>query len=211
MTPQNGTARQLSDEQFQVLHGAALCQTVDVAGVAETIGVAEEAVNAELEAAIERGDVLRIRTSMLVSEQGQELLRQEYERRYAELHEDARYAETLDRFETVNKQLLTVMSDWQTVSVGDSRVPNDHSDTSYDAEVIGRVGDIVDRVERVLVPFSEAEPRIGRSCERLGSAVDRALAGETDYVSGITVASVHTVWFQLHEDLLRLMGRERDE
>lgn len=211
MSAQSETARRLSDEQFEVLHGAALCQTIDVAGVAETIGAPEDAVGAELEAAIERGDLLRIRTSMLVSEPGQALLAQEYERRYGALREDPRFAAALDRFETVNKQLLAVMSDWQTVSVGESRVPNDHSDQDYDAAVIGRVGDTVDRVERVLAPFSEAEPRIGRSCERLGSAVDRALAGESEYVSGITVPSVHTVWFQLHEDLLRLMGRERDE
>jgi hypothetical protein len=211
MAAQSDTARQLTDEQFAVLHGAALCQTVDVGGVAETIGLAEDAVGGELEAAIARGDLLRIRTSMLVSEPGQEVLAQEYRRRYAELREDAQYAEALDRFESVNKQLLAAMSDWQTVSVGESRVPNDHSDQDYDAAVIGRVGDIVDRVERVLAPFSATEPRIGRGCERLGAAVDRALAGEGEYISGISVPSVHTVWFQLHEDLLRLMGRERDE
>ena len=45
---------------------------------------------------------------------------------------------------------------------------------------------------------------------RLAEALARASAGETDYVSGVRVASYHTVWFELHEDLLRLLGRTRE-
>ena len=36
------------------------------------------------------------------------------------------------------------------------------------------------------------------------------LSGEIDYVSGVKVGSYHTVWFELHEDLLRLLGRSRE-
>jgi hypothetical protein len=46
---------------------------------------------------------------------------------------------------------------------------------------------------------------------RLAAAYDRALAGETDFVSGVRVDSYHTVWHELHEDLLRVLGRTRQE
>jgi hypothetical protein len=35
--------------------------------------------------------------------------------------------------------------------------------------------------------------------------------GDTAYVSTPTVDSVHNVWFEFHEDLLRTMGRARKE
>ncbi len=45
--------------------------------------------------------------------------------------------------------------------------------------------------------------------------LDRAIAklfdGETDYFVGVNCDSYHTVWFRLHEDLLRLLQQERDE
>jgi hypothetical protein len=36
------------------------------------------------------------------------------------------------------------------------------------------------------------------------------LSGAIDYVSGVKVDSYHTVWFELHEDLLRMLGRSRE-
>ena len=35
--------------------------------------------------------------------------------------------------------------------------------------------------------------------------------GEIDWVSGVRIDSYHTVWFELHEDLLRMLGRTRQE
>jgi hypothetical protein len=46
---------------------------------------------------------------------------------------------------------------------------------------------------------------------RLDDAYDKVLAGEHDHVSGARIDSYHTVWFELHEDLLRMLGREREE
>ena len=47
--------------------------------------------------------------------------------------------------------------------------------------------------------------------QRLDDAYDKVLAGEHDWVSGARIDSYHTVWFELHEDLLRMLGREREE
>ena len=50
-----------------------------------------------------------------------------------------------------------------------------------------------------------------RYLHRLDAAYDNVLAGDLDYLSGARVDSYHTVWFELHEDLLRMLGRAREE
>ena len=46
---------------------------------------------------------------------------------------------------------------------------------------------------------------------RLGRALERALAGDQRYVASPRVDSYHGIWFELHEDLIRLAGRSRAE
>ena len=47
--------------------------------------------------------------------------------------------------------------------------------------------------------------------EKLGAALEKAEDGAIPWVSDAKIESYHTVWFELHEDLLQLMGRERNE
>ena len=60
--------------------------------------------------------------------------------------------------------------------------------------------------------------RLARHLKRLGiygdlllSALEKAEDGETAWVSDAQLASYHTVWFEMHEDLLRILGRVREE
>ena len=69
----------------------------------------------------------------------------------------------------------------------------------------------MDRTADVLAPIVAADPLVGRFLDRIAVALTRADGGEEAYVSGVRVDSVHTVWFQMHEHLLRLTGREREE
>ena len=52
--------------------------------------------------------------------------------------------------------------------------------------------------------------RFGLYGTRLTAALERALAGNTAYVTD-TLDSYHTVWFQLHEDLLVTLGISRED
>ena len=54
-------------------------------------------------------------------------------------------------------------------------------------------------------------PRLVRYADRLSEALDRVDDGQIEFVSGVKVSSYHTVWFELHEDLLRLLNRKREE
>jgi hypothetical protein len=51
-------------------------------------------------------------------------------------------------------------------------------------------------------------PRFGRYRARLGDALVMARSGRTEYVTD-DFEAYHTVWFQLHEDLLATLGIPR--
>jgi hypothetical protein len=85
---------------------------------------------------------------------------------------------------------------------------NDHSDPVYDARVLDRLTDFDQRAEVVCAALSAAMPRFQRYRVRLTDALARARSGALEYVTDST-ASYHTVWFQLHEDLLATLGIPR--
>jgi hypothetical protein len=45
----------------------------------------------------------------------------------------------------------------------------------------------------------------------LEAALEKAEDGAIEWVSDARLPSYHTVWFELHEDLLRLLGRKRQD
>jgi hypothetical protein len=107
--------------------------------------------------------------------------------------------------------LKQVITDWQTVDIGGSRVPNDHGDPAYDAAIIEALGKLNDLMEPVFVRLSRAVPRLRIYEKLLVKSLEAAEDGDVSWVSDVRKASYHTVWFELHEDLLRIMGRKRDE
>ena len=54
-------------------------------------------------------------------------------------------------------------------------------------------------------------PRFATYERKLQAALERSEDGALQWVSDAKIDSYHTLWFELHEDLLRLMGREREE
>ena len=117
-----------------------------------------------------------------------------------------------DAFHGVNDHFKTLVTDWQMREVNGAQVLNDHSDSDYDAAVIGRVrpeihvliGPIIERV-------AQAEPRLIRYLDRLNNALVTLEAGDSDMFAHPLKNSYHTVWFELHEELIRLSGRKRTE
>ncbi|MGY1829716.1 hypothetical protein ACI8AA_04705 [Geodermatophilus sp. SYSU D01180] len=171
---------------------------------------------AEVEAALERGAgegvVMAARGNSMITPAGRALLDGVYPEAFAEFRSSPAVADAMDAFESgVNKQVLTLTTDWQTKEVDGDRIPNDHGDPDHDAAIVDKLGRVVDRTAKVLRPIADLDPLVDRFLDRIGAALTRVEGGETDYVSGVRVDSVHTVWFQMHEHLLRLTGRERPE
>jgi hypothetical protein len=116
-----------------------------------------------------------------------------------------------ERFERINVDLKQLITDWQTLELGGKRVPNDHSDADYDQRIIDRLGDLHERFEPIIKGLVAGAARLAVYQEKLTAALDAAEDGDVAAVSDARTDSYHTVWFELHEDLLRLTGRQREE
>lgn len=194
-----------------VMHGVAIKKHCAAADIAELIGLPEAVVENELKAADLSGRVVLAESKYMLSPAGQMILLGEYSRFYSELRGDSRFVSAYERFEIVNADLKQLITDWQTMEVAGSRVANDHSDAEYDDKIIGRLGDLHERFEPVLANMVSSESRLACYAGKLDRALERAEDGELQWVSDAKIESYHTVWFELHEDLLRLLGRIREE
>ncbi|WP_067824616.1 transcriptional regulator [Actinomadura kijaniata] len=113
-----------------------------------------------------------------------------------------------ERFLVLNPELLDLCTAWQLRTVDGVAGVNDHSDPAYDARVLERFADLDRRAAAVCAELAAALPRFGRYRDRLAGALGRAASGELEYVTDST-ASYHTVWAELHEDLLITLGMPR--
>src|SRR5215218_563472 len=113
------------------------------------------------------------------------------------------------RFLGLNTDLLTVCTDWQLREVAGEAVPNDHSDPAHDEAVIARLVDLHAAVEPICVELTTILERYAGYGPRLAHAVALVRAGDHDWFTKPMLPSYHTVWFELHEDLLSTLGIER--
>lgn len=201
----------VAELDVRVLHGLVVKKAGTAQAVAALLGRDVTEVEAALNEQVAAGRAIEAKGTFMVTPAGRTWLDQEYATTFADYRADADVAEAADRFERVNKELLALLTDWQSMPARGERVPNDHSDPEYDRAVIDRLGDVQDRAVKVLDRLARPEPRLAVYAERLEAAYDKALAGQTDYVSGVRVDSYHIAWHELHEDLLRMLGRTRQE
>lgn len=112
------------------------------------------------------------------------------------------------RFVALNQPMLSVCTRWQIVS-DDPVVLNDHSDPARDASIIADLHEIDDRVQPICDQLEAVLARFGRYAQGFDEALHRLGRGEIDWLTKPTLLSYHTLWFQLHEDLLATLGLER--
>lgn len=109
-------------------------------------------------------------------------------------------------FTVLNPRLLAVCTDWQ---LRDPATLNDHTDADYDAAVVATLVEIDTGARPVCARLAACLDRFGRYPRLLGAALARVEAGEGEWFTRPTIASYHTVWFELHEDLLATLNLDR--
>jgi hypothetical protein len=205
------TAPVLDKTDYDVLNVVALKKMASATTIATDTGLAADDVTTVLTKLSEQGLVVVAGDAALPTNEAEPALAAAAAHYYAGLRGDTGLAALVDRFETVNAQFLTTMSSWQQIDVGGRKVANDHTDSEYDDKVIGRLDKLIARLEPLLDALTGHDARFAGYPRRFAAAMELIDAGQHDLVSSPMKDSVHNVWFEFHEDLLRTLGRERTE
>jgi pyruvate,orthophosphate dikinase len=117
--------------------------------------------------------------------------------------------EALDAFLPLDHGMKAIVTAWQMRQVDGEQVLNDHSDAAYDASVLADVDSLHREVAAWIEPLSRGLPRLGAYGARLETAASLVRGGDHRYIASPRVDSYHSIWFELHEDLILLAGRTR--
>jgi pyruvate,orthophosphate dikinase len=117
----------------------------------------------------------------------------------------------LDAFVPLDQRMKEVVTAWQMSEVDGKPVLNDHSDGDYDAAVLERLASLHQDAAAWLESMFDGLPRLEDYSSRLHRAAKLVAEGDHGYIASPRVDSYHSIWFELHEDLILLAGRSRED
>jgi hypothetical protein len=112
------------------------------------------------------------------------------------------------KFQPLNQRLLRICYDWQMTRGG---VPNDHTDPGDDWKVVDRLRELDKSARTVVLDLAGEISRFDLYPPRFSHALERVENGSRPWFASPACDSYHTVWMQLHEDLLLATGRSRSD
>jgi pyruvate, orthophosphate dikinase len=168
------------------------------------VGADPTAAIAELEAAgLVESTKLGYRATDLGRSRADELYAYERDQAGAVIHD------VYESFVPINDDIKQIVTDWQMRQVGGELTVNDHSDSRHDERVITRLRRTDAKVSSALAPLSDAVARFDLYPRRLRRALTLIGEGDHSMLAAPLKDSYHTVWFELHEELIILSGRSR--
>ncbi len=108
-------------------------------------------------------------------------------------------------FNAINPVFKALVADWQ---IRDGN-PNDHTDAVYDGGIVSRLEVVHSTLLPVLSAATAQVPRLGHYAAAFEAALANLKAGESRWMAAPIIDSYHTLWFELHEELIQLTGRTR--
>ncbi|ROZ52783.1 hypothetical protein EEB12_28445 [Rhodococcus sp. WS1] len=201
----------LNKDLYDVLNAVALKKMASASAVADSTGQQIDDVADSFADLQERNLIALVGDTAMPTDGSAQVLIDSASQIYSDLRVDPNVLTVADKFEDVNSRFLKTMASWQQIEVGGRKLANDHTDADYDAKVIVTIEKLVARLEGLLQALAEKDPRFAHYINRFDRSVDKVDEGDISFVSDPTKDSVHNVWFEFHEDLLRTLGRARKE
>ncbi|MGW5749558.1 hypothetical protein [Nocardia rhamnosiphila] len=173
--------------------------------LAAAAGLSDAALSSVLEPLLAAGELQRAGTRVKITAAGRARLDEMLAAERATV-DRARLRQRYLGFGIVNDDLKQLVTDWQLI---DGTRPNDHTDADYDARIMARLGELHERFAPLLAEFVELAPRLAQYPDRFAGALARIRSGDPAWLARPLVDSYHTVWFELHEELIGLGGMSR--
>jgi pyruvate, orthophosphate dikinase len=121
------------------------------------------------------------------------------------------FAQCYEEFIPVNLAFKQAVTQWQTKLLDGKQVINDHTDSVYDNNVLAGLDSIHHSVSVLIERICLVAPRLGRYVARLTRALAKIRAADTRYLTAPNRDSYHSIWFELHQDLIGLSGSTREQ
>lgn len=203
-----------SSPELLVLHGVRVKGMTDAAAIAQRFGLDRQLVHELLLDYEAMGWITRVRFADVDGWALTARGRAENERRLADEldRSGARTAVVAahGEFVVLNSRLLATVTSWQIRPTStDPLAANDHADQAWDERVVSDLRDLGSRLAPVGEQLAAALDRFAGYPERYLAALSRVDRGERAWVAQPTIDSCHTVWMELHEDMLATLGLER--
>lgn len=115
----------------------------------------------------------------------------------------AAYAQFLE----LNGEFKLLCTDWQ---LRDGAI-YDHGDAAYNEAIFDRLREIDGGLGEVLAALSGVLDRYEPYAGRFAGALSGLLGGDLDLLTKPIIDSYHTIWFELHEDLITSLGIDRSQ
>ena len=197
----------VSDPRFLTLHALRIKGFAKVDVLVDMTAQAEQDVTAHLRELLDAGHA-----QFREARQLWQLTADGKARHAEELRADVDAAGCTDQlhehyggFLVLNDRFKHLCTDWQ---LRDG-APNDHSDATYDRDVVARLQALHDEAHPIVVAVGETLARMGPYAPRLEQSCQRVHQGETNMFTGVMCGSYHDVWMELHEDLILTQGIDR--
>lgn len=115
--------------------------------------------------------------------------------------------ELYEVFLSLNEPFKVCCTDWQLRATPDGLVFNDHLDGRWDRRVLRQFWALHQQMQTALqradlTTFADID-------RKLRAAADRISAGDVDALTRPLTESYHDVWMELHNALLKHLGRAR--
>ncbi len=195
----------MDNSELLVLRALRLKGRANGETLASATGLSVDQATSIAAALVSGGEAREMRENIMLTASGRERLDALLEQERAEVDTEA-MANLYEEFTAVNADFKQLAADWQ---MRDG-APNDHSDSGYDQTVLDRLPDIHQRVSPVLEQAVSFAPRLEPYQARLQTALEKVQGGEGAWLLKPLIDSYHTVWFELHEELIGLAGRSRE-
>jgi pyruvate,orthophosphate dikinase len=194
-------------DAFAVVRALALLGFATVERVATAVAAPPDAVGKILEA-LPQAHIGKAPRGLHVTPEGRAWLAGQLkaERESADHGAAERLYQDFMRLDVRFKQLVT---DWQIKTIDGKRVPNDHADGVYDASIRARIAEFHQATAAVLPDILALTSRLKPFAPRLARAANAIAAGDGTMIASPLKDSYHTIWFELHEELIHLAGRDR--
>ena len=187
----------LDERAFSVLNALFLKKMAPPGALADISGLPLDEVRSMVSDFVERDWVLDMEDDLLIQPEGMAEVQGYYRETYSEFAQRDEMAQWHARFEPINKQFIKLVTDWQ--------------QTEGDPKVQDRVIATVERLLKLIGEVAQLVPRYESYVRRFERAVTTVDQGNTDFVCDPTLDSLHTIWFEFHEDFLMVQGKEREE